>query len=83
MQVIEFGGRMLKAQLYEKGFIDRFLGLMADLYNLPITAAPSYSTDTIDRPEFMQAARDAIKNGAVYLHGVKTESQLLELTKGL
>ncbi len=82
-QIIECGERMLKAQLYELGFVDRFLGLMADLYEIKITPASTFSVNTLDKPEHMAAARKAIAEGVCYVHGCKTALQLEELTRGL
>jgi hypothetical protein len=78
--VLDYGSRMLNMQIYERGFVDRWLGLLVGLYRLPWSPAPSFSVNSLDRPEYMAAAREAVRKGAVYVHGVKTELQLKHLT---
>lgn len=81
--MIDYGRRMLRAELYEQGFLDRWLGLMLDLYDIPVEAAAAYSHNTLDTPEKIEGAREAIRRGAIFVHGVKTASQLEALTKDL
>lgn len=81
--VIECAARMQRAQLLEHGFPDRFLGLMVDLYSLPVTHAQAFSVNTIDRPHYVAEARKAIQAGAFYVHGIKTAEQLRQVTEGL
>jgi hypothetical protein len=77
--IVEYGERMLGMKIYEGGFVDRWLGLMVELYKLPWNSFPSFSVNSLDHPVYMKAARDAIARGAAYVHGVKTEQQLREL----
>ena len=68
--------RMLKVGLIEKGFPDRFWGLLCDLSGLPYTRLHAYSQNRLDRPEYIQQARQAITEGALAVHGIKTEMEL-------
>lgn len=81
--VSTFANRMVKAGLTEQGFIDRFLGLLVDLYDIDVTEAKSYSENTLETPESWAKARKAIADGAYFVHGIKTQQQLDEVTKGL
>jgi hypothetical protein len=85
--IVEYGERMLKANLLERGFPDRFLSLLVDLYKIQVTPAPAFSCNLIDTPEFVAAARWAIgpqnPNPVCYVHGIKTAEQLGAVTKGL
>lgn len=73
--VVERGLRMLKADLSEHGYIDRFLGLLMDLYpEVPHIPSGCYSHNTIDLPELVAEARLAIQNGSWHAHGIKTQS---------
>jgi len=78
--VIEYGRRMLKMKIFEGGFVDRWLGLMVELYQLPVTPALSFSVNTLDSEEYLTAARIAVIRGAYYVHGIKTEYQLKRVT---
>jgi hypothetical protein len=81
--VSEVGKRMLKNKLWERGFLDRWLGLMVELYGIQWAPAPSWSVNAIDSPEWVAQARLAIKEGAVFVHGIKTAQQLRDVTEGL
>jgi hypothetical protein len=78
-----FANRMVKAGITEQGFIDRFLGLLVDLYDIKVMEAKSYSENTLETPESWAKARKAIADGAYFVHGIKTQQQLDEVTKGL
>lgn len=80
---VEFGTRMLHAGLIERGFPDRFHGLLCDLYSLPWTNFPGYSQNRLDQPKYVDDARQAIKDGYHYIHGIKTEAELRAVTEGL
>lgn len=82
-QVIEYGERMLKMNIFEGGFLDRWLGLMVELYRLPWTPAFAFSVNSLDRPEYIDHARKVIAVGCYYVHGVKTPDQLHQLTHDL
>lgn len=73
------GQAMLKCDLFELGFPDRFWGLWQELYGVkfhPLNPAYSYSQNRLDRPQYIQEAREAIARGIGYLHGVKTQEEL-------
>lgn len=84
IDIVRYGKRMLKAGLIEHGFIDRWLGLMHDLYKFPLhdLGHLSYTQNTI-LPHHYDDARKAVKNGAFYLHGVKTHEALEAINGGL
>lgn len=83
-QVVELGMRMLNCGLIERGFPDRFYGLMLDLWpEIGFTKFPGYSQNRLDRPEYVAQAREAIAQGAYYVHGIKTEQELRAVTEGL
>lgn len=79
IQVLDWGDRMLSAGLIEQGFIDRWLGLMSDLYPMQLTNSGWYSRNTIGL-ENVAEARTAIAAGAHGVHGVKTAEVLEALT---
>jgi len=82
--IMRYGGRMLRAGLDERGFLDRWLGLLADLYDLRVQDFVDfwYTQNTIDTPEKIAEARRAIIAGAWGLHGCKTAAQLEAITRG-
>jgi len=75
-KVFTIGHRLLRANLIEHGFIDRWLGLIMDLYAIPFHQTQTFSSNSLDTAPFMAAARTAVKCGAWYVHGVKTQEQL-------
>lgn len=81
-KAIEFGKRMIARGLIEKGFPDRFWGLFCDLYGVQFTpfGPGTYSQNRLDRPEYIEGARKAVKSGAFYLHGLKTQEELTAVT---
>lgn len=81
--MIHVGRKLLAAGLTEQGFLDRWLGLMCDLYPIEFTPSPNYSRNSLDRPEYIDQARAAIKAGAWAVHGVKDQHMLAQLTEGL
>jgi hypothetical protein len=81
--MLTFGQRLLKLQMIEHGFIDRWIGLLAELYDIPVTAANAYTQNSIDRPQFISEAREAITKGAYCVHGLKTMDQVRAVTEGL
>ena len=85
ISVVFYGHRMVNAGLIELGFPDRFYGLLCDLYTdvkfYPLSN--TYSQNRIDRPEFVQQARQAIEDGCWYIHGLKTQDELHAVTNGL
>ena len=83
-RILKYGRAMVNAKLIEQGFLDRWFGLMIDLYDLQWrdTGEGTYTQNTLDTPEKMADARRAVAAGAWYVHGVKTPQQLEELTEG-
>lgn len=82
-KAVEFGKRMIARGLIERGFPDRFWGLWCDLYGVrftPLNPTYSYSVNRIDRPEYVQQAREAVAKGVCYVHGVKTQEELNAIT---
>jgi len=77
-KAVEFGRRMIDRGLIERGFPDRFWGLFCDLYGVKFTpfGKGTYSRNRLDRPEYIKEARQAIKDGIFYLHGVKTKEEM-------
>ncbi len=55
---------------------DMFLGLIVDRCGLPWTESGTFSRNTIDSPEHVDAAREAIARGTWMLHGIKNRAQL-------
>ena len=78
-KILRWGKLMLGAGLHEHGFIDRFIGLMADLYPLQITEAKWYSQNTI-LPQNYSDARKYLDLGGWGAHGVKDQRTLEALT---
>lgn len=81
-KIFNAGQALLRLRLTERGFVDRWLGMLLELYDIPVeqTNARTFSVNAIDTPEFMAAARRAIKERDIYfIHGVKTETQMKEL----
>lgn len=80
-RILKAGRAMLRAGLIERGFIDRFLGLMADLYDLDVkdTGNTTYTRNTIE-PCHVEEARAAVDSGIWMLHGCKTEECLRDIT---
>lgn len=82
--ILQYGHRLLRAGLTESGFLDRWLGMLCQIYDIPVGAERNaYTKNSLDRPEYIEQARAAIKAGAWAVHGVKSESQLAQLTEGL
>lgn len=82
-RILRYGRRMLAVGLIERGFIDRFLGLMVDLYDIEVTPAKAYSANTLDTPEKIADAGKAIREGAWHCHGLKTADQLRQLSHAI
>ncbi len=67
----------------ELGSPDCFLGRMTERFSLPISDCPFpvYSRNSLDIPWQLEEAAEAVKSGAVMIHGVKTAAQLDSLTR--
>lgn len=72
-RILKYGKAMHRAGLIERGFLDRWFGLMIDLYDLQWrdTGAGTYSRNTIE-PCHFEEFRTAIQSGIWYAHGLKT-----------
>lgn len=83
-QLLTQGRKMLKAGIDESGHIDRFIGLFDDLYDAQIQSGANYSRNSLDRPEYIREAQEAVKNPECFaVHGVKTPDQLEAVTQNL
>ena len=62
----------------EQGFPDRLIALICEEQGIKIHHRPdiSYSRNRLDRPEYVQQAQEAIRNGASFVHGLKTQDDL-------
>lgn len=83
---VDGGKAMLHCGLIEQGFPDRFWGLWQELNCVkftPLNPSHSYSQNRLDRPQYIQEAREAIARGCCYIHGLKLESELQAVTEGL
>jgi hypothetical protein len=64
----------------EEGFPDRWLGLLCEQNNIHFRHEPlAFSRNQLDCEDYMNSAVDAVKAGALWVHGVKTKEQLEEL----
>jgi len=81
--IVLYGRRMIDCGLLERGFPDRFLGLMVSLYKLPWVPALAFSCNRINSQHFIEESRHAIRNGVCYLHGIKTPDELATVTADL
>jgi hypothetical protein len=78
-KVVAYGHLMLAENDIEGGHPDRFIGWMFERFNLPFTRLPAYTQNSFDRPEFVEEARRAVRNGVYFLHGIKTAAQLEQI----
>lgn len=74
---------MLNFDISEHGFIDRFLGAYSELYGVPIQQMNTFSVNSVDTPEKLEAAKKAVAAGAWFVHGVKTPAQLAEVISSI
>lgn len=81
--IVEYSQRLLRVGLDERGFPDRFVGLLGDLFpDVAFRHSGNYSQNTLDQPHYLAEALTAIKRPEVWaLHGVKTQAQYDALTK--
>ncbi len=77
-ETIETGDRLLAEGINEGGSPDTFLGYITDLLKLPVHEGvfKNYSRNSLDQPTHLQEARQAYRDGAVCIHGIKLESEL-------
>lgn len=80
--IADCGRRMLRENDIEHGFPDRFLGWMFQRFHFPpIVRAKAYSQNNIaHNPRFIAEARQALKDGALFCHGVKDIKTLDTIT---
>lgn len=78
VKVLRYGRIMLQADLTEFGMVDRWFGLMFDLYEIPVvdTGTATHTACTIIHPEQIEETRKMIAGGAWYVHGIKSKSVL-------
>lgn len=71
--ILKAGRAMLGRGLIERGYLDRFFGLMIDLYDLQWrdTGASTYTKNTIE-PCHYEEFKAAIDSGIWYAHGIKS-----------
>lgn len=79
--IIQHGTRLLNERVIEHGFIDRWLGLLCERNDIPITPLNAYTRNTLDYPRYITEAREAVRNGAQFIHGCKTKEQFEQLTQ--
>lgn len=83
--IVRLGERLVAAELIERGFPDRWLGLLCDLYPEFIRWRndPAFWSvnDVSVPPTLIECAREAIARGTIYIHGIKTPEQLEAVTK--
>ena len=61
----------------ETGIMDRWLSLIIEKDCMPFTKCQwGWSCNSIDTPEYVACARQAIANGCLFVHGVKNKQQL-------
>ena len=80
-RIVGYFERMVRAGPDERGFPDRFVGRMGDLHpDVAFQHSGNFSQNTLDRPEYLAAAIEAIKRPDCFaVHGVKSDSQLKAL----
>lgn len=62
----------------EQGMGDRILGIVLPILGLQVRAV-GYSQNSLDTPEFMATAVQAVQLGAACVHGVKTQAMTMAL----
>lgn len=84
-RVISCGKQMIAERDIELGSPDCFLGKMIDRFSLPITDCPFpvYSRNSLDIPAHLEEAKQAVKSGAVMIHGVKDAKMLAALMESV
>lgn len=62
----------------EHGIMDRWMAWVLECAGIPVTPTNewSWSANSIDTPELVQSCRNAITQGAKFVHGVKNQQQL-------
>lgn len=65
----------------EQGFQDRFIGMVCEENGIEMHHRPDlcYSRNLLETDEHFSEARQAIKNGVAFIHGVKHEWQMQKL----
>lgn len=75
---IKIGDELIRAGRIEKGFPDRFIGLIAEVGGLPVNQGviKNYTRNALDTPDALHEAREARRNGAHVIHGFKSLAAL-------
>lgn len=62
----------------EEGYPDRFLGRICHENYIPMNNRVDlmYSRNLLDQPKYVAGARDAIKHGALFIHGIKEQHHI-------
>lgn len=83
--IVRYSERLLSVGLDERGFPDRFIGLLSDLYpDVGFQDSGNYSQNTLDQPHYMAEAIAAVKRPTTWAcHGCKTKSQYDALIEAL
>jgi hypothetical protein len=78
LKILKYGTKLFQLNMTEGGFVDRWLGLILELYDIEWfdCSMTTYSQNTIDTSKMIQEACEAIKNGAWYVHGIKDSRTL-------
>jgi hypothetical protein len=64
-------------QLTENGIMDRWLSLIIEEQCMPFICCNwAWSVNSIDTPDYVACARQAIASGCLFIHGVKNKQQL-------
>lgn len=76
-RVIDAGREMLDEGDIEGGWPDRFIGWLAEKYQIPVNEGffKNYTQNTLDQPHHLEEARAARIAGAFAIHGVKSHQQ--------
>lgn len=73
--------------LNEQGYIDRFIGLLTHLYEVPVgdlsSHCQAYTRNTLVEPAHVDECREWIKAGCWFVHGIKSPEVLRAVTEGL
>lgn len=80
MHFVDAGKTLLRHNVITGGWPDRHLRLIYDLVNPETYPTKNYSCNTLDQPHMIAAAREAVKDGAWAVHGIKTKEQFDALT---
>lgn len=64
----------IRSKDIERGFPDRLLGWCCQsAFDLRHIGKLAYSRNLIDRPQYLEEAKQAVRDGARFIHGIKTK----------